>query len=631
MATVAEIIGWLRLKGGETFNSDLKSRLGKARKEFMNLNNAIAGTGIVLLLHKMNSAANDATNAFMGLNSVAKFKGIAGADQAVQQLEAVKSGMLNAEDAAFALKNLLSRGYDLPAALNTLNQLSNAAAFNRASHLSLGEAVKTATEGLKNENSILVDNSGVTKNVSVMWKEYADSIGVVVNQLSLAQKIQAEQNGIMQETQAQMGDFAKLSRSAAGDQARLAASNKKLAASFGLIYQQVSGPFVVILTGIADFLIKAPAWVRNLTAAIGIMSITLKIFNGTIKALWTSIGPAGWLLIAVSTLAGAFGILTAATRDSQLELMALDTAQAENRLRKLQRELMQVNNALMRPRATGLRDMDAKIDADIEKRADGLKREITLVQKHIAKLKAMDDKYNADKWLKEYEALMRRYELLNQQAEREKSGNKDSLDGLIEHAEKAGSIFGDLFEKEREMVRDIIFYVQDIAYAVGQAITNSFKGQGNPIKEFLKAMLVSVIDFLERYLFLAKIKTLIDTIINPWSALKNAAPLLAAVGLMEAAKGAVMAMANGTVVTRPTLALVGEAGTEVVAPKRDFMDYSRELMREAGMGRGRGMEIHNHFNTPLNDRRQARFLSENVLKPELRRGEKRARRYSNGR
>lgn len=34
----------------------------------------------------------------------------------------------------------------------------------------------SATEGLKNENSILVDNAGVTKNVAKMREEYAKKI-----------------------------------------------------------------------------------------------------------------------------------------------------------------------------------------------------------------------------------------------------------------------------------------------------------------------------------------------------------------------------------------------------------------------------------------------------------------------
>ena len=41
--------------------------------------------------------------------------------------------------------------------------------------------------------------------------------------------------------------------------------------------------------------------------------------------------------------------------------------------------------------------------------------------------------------------------------------------------------------------------------------------------------------------------------------------------------------AVGGIVTRPTLALVGEAGTEVVLPKNDPA-RSAQLLQEAGMG-----------------------------------------------
>ena len=44
----------------------------------------------------------------------------------------------------------------------------------------MGEAIKSAAEGIKNENSILVDNAGVTKNLSVIWDEYAASIGNIM-------------------------------------------------------------------------------------------------------------------------------------------------------------------------------------------------------------------------------------------------------------------------------------------------------------------------------------------------------------------------------------------------------------------------------------------------------------------
>jgi len=101
------------------------------------------------------------------------------------------------------------RGFTLDEAIQMIERLKDAAAIGRQAHLSLGEAVVTATEGLKNENSVLVDNAGVTKNVSQMWKEYAESLGKSVFDLTLAEKRQAEFNGIMKETEVFAGAAAK--------------------------------------------------------------------------------------------------------------------------------------------------------------------------------------------------------------------------------------------------------------------------------------------------------------------------------------------------------------------------------------------------------------------------------------
>lgn len=138
---------------------------------------------------KAASALNDA---WMGLESI-----VAGQGKSFSKAKAfindyISDGLVPLENAVTAYKNLSLRGYSTEQIEKTLVALKNAAAFGRQASYSMGEAISTATEGLKNENSILVDNAGVTKNVSVMWKEYAESIGVGVNSLTKAQKIQAE-------------------------------------------------------------------------------------------------------------------------------------------------------------------------------------------------------------------------------------------------------------------------------------------------------------------------------------------------------------------------------------------------------------------------------------------------------
>lgn len=175
--------------------------------------------------------ANDSINefskmesAFRGLEAVANASGY-GIGRALEEADKLAAdGLISVAEAAKALQNLLARGYSIDQAVNTLERLKDSAAFNRAAHLSMGEAVVTASEGLKNENSILVDNAGVTQNVAKMWELYAKQLGITVNDMTQAQKIEAEYQGIMRETAAQVGNSEK---ALAGYQGQMAEANQE--------------------------------------------------------------------------------------------------------------------------------------------------------------------------------------------------------------------------------------------------------------------------------------------------------------------------------------------------------------------------------------------------------------------
>lgn len=155
-------------------------------------------------------AATDASNAMMGMESIVKGQGRSFSKAKKFIDEYISDGLVPATNATTAYKNLAMRGYNDDQIQQVLIALKDSAAFGRQASLTLGDAVSSATEGLKNENSILVDNAGVTKNVSKMWDDYAKSIGTTARNLTHQQKIQAEVNGILQETRFQTGDAAKI-------------------------------------------------------------------------------------------------------------------------------------------------------------------------------------------------------------------------------------------------------------------------------------------------------------------------------------------------------------------------------------------------------------------------------------
>ena len=214
-------------------------------------------------------SASQVQSAFTGLNSIVQGTGNSFADAQAFINEYTADGLVSINETATAYKNLLSRGYDTSQIEDVLTRLKDSAAFGRQASYDLGEAVVTATEGLKNENSILVDNAGVTKNVAKMWDEYAKSIGTTANNLTQQQKIQAEYNGIMKETQFQVGDAAAYTKTFSGQVQQLKFNFTQMTAAIGKVVAPLAQLFIPIIN-------SAMTAVTNF---FGVLQDVLKVFG----------------------------------------------------------------------------------------------------------------------------------------------------------------------------------------------------------------------------------------------------------------------------------------------------------------------------------------------------------------
>lgn len=279
---------------------------------------------------------NEYEAAVKGLNSISAGKGI-DTSELEKSLASVTDAMFDATAAAASFKNLLSRGYSLDQATNTILRLKDAAAFGRQANYSLADAVKTATEGIKNENSILVDNAGVTKNVAKMWQDYAKARGITTESLTQAQKVEAEYLGIMEETALQVGDYEKSLDTLAGTQAKAANSAKLLATSYG----EAMAPAVKTVNEAADGFLgivgdiikKCPGLAAGVTtgalaiSGLGVAVTAAKAVMSLAQAagaLGISLGPVG---LAIGALVTVTGLWTQA-QANQSEIMSLMSEQA---------------------------------------------------------------------------------------------------------------------------------------------------------------------------------------------------------------------------------------------------------------------------------------------------------------
>lgn len=268
------------------------------------------------------TAANTLQSALMGLNSVAGAFG-QDADKAKKAAqELAKDGLMTVADSATGLKNLLAAGFNLDDAVVLMNRFKNSAAFGRQSALSFGQAVSSATEGIKNGNSILVDNAGVTKNLSMMLTEAGYSAQDLMKASSDAGVRQAIFNGILKETNAQAGDAARLAESAAGKQAQWAAQTTVLKQQIGEALQpallsllQVVTPMVVTL---ADWVDKNPELAAGILLVVT-GGLTLIAVAGGIATAVTALGPV-FALFKVGSIAAIGGVGTAFTAMKALVL-----------------------------------------------------------------------------------------------------------------------------------------------------------------------------------------------------------------------------------------------------------------------------------------------------------------------
>lgn len=206
------------------------------------------GTALVRAFSSTISAANRLDAGLIGLSSVAGAFG-QDADKAKQAaIDLASDGLMSVGEAATALKNLLAAGFGLPDAITLVTRFKDTAAFGRQAALGFGQAITSATEGIKNGNSILVDNAGVTKNLSTILVEAGFSAQDLSKATSDVNVRQALFNGLVKETLPQLGDTERLLKTSAGAQAVFNAQIEISSQKIGKGLQPALGGALKVLT-----------------------------------------------------------------------------------------------------------------------------------------------------------------------------------------------------------------------------------------------------------------------------------------------------------------------------------------------------------------------------------------------
>lgn len=305
-------------------------------------------------MDKAVDAAVRQQNALMGLASVAKGTGnsMEAATKAAESLAA--DGLMPIGDAATGLKNLLASGFSLPQAIRLMEAFKDSAAFGRQGSLEFGQAVASATEGIKNGNSILVDNAGVTKNLSNILVDAGYSAQDLAKAGDDAGVRMALFNGIIKETRNQTGDAAKLTESFGGSVARMETQVTKINVAIGEALQPILAKVIDTLAPLVqkflDFAKNNPALVAAIAAfvTIGLSLVTVLGLVGSMIGFIISSG-IGVLMVKVLAVVGVIAALVAALifLEMKFGLVSKAIQWVKDALSSLGKKVSEVFNSIM--------------------------------------------------------------------------------------------------------------------------------------------------------------------------------------------------------------------------------------------------------------------------------------------
>lgn len=274
--------------GGKKVGKEAAEGVKGLQTRFLAL--GIAITGSVLVIRKFIGAANQSAQALNKLRAISKNTNNSFKDTKKEVRALTKDGLLDFASAATAVANLLATGLSLDKTAELLNVAKDNAISNRQAHLTLSESVVKFTEGIRNENSLLTDSVGITKNYAAILKEESKIRGVRVVDLKKEEKALLVANGFIKEGAAFLGQAAERAGDFQGQQAKLTNRVKEFTAAIGTGLLPLFTPILQFLNfAIGGFLKLGPA----IKTVIGIIAILVPAVIGLGVAFKISVGLIG--------------------------------------------------------------------------------------------------------------------------------------------------------------------------------------------------------------------------------------------------------------------------------------------------------------------------------------------------
>ena len=372
-------------KGLETAKKKLQS-IEQQNEQLKNSNsqldaNFIAmSASIVASLAKIKSAIDDGvnkytkyTNSMNALQKTARATNNSMAEITDSMEDVNEFKFIDDADLSKSMQNLIKYGFSVKQATEMLKIMQDTAVGNKQEAYSLSEAIRITTEGIRMENSVLSDASGIQKNISVMYKEYAESVGKSTEELTQAEKVQAVYNGYLEEGKDFIGTASEMANSYQGVQAQANASTLELSRtlgetmiptltqinSLGLSFTQTLNKIIEnnkgLTAGTITFIATLGATVLGITTIIKVMQtykMAIDTLNISTKTLKTTMASA---FTVSAVLSGIVAITTAINEQKQAQQELSEAQEFHNEVLS---KTIELNNENVNSIETRKREME---------------------------------------------------------------------------------------------------------------------------------------------------------------------------------------------------------------------------------------------------------------------------------
>ncbi len=246
------------------------------------------------------------------------------------------------EDAATLMLRQGASLSDVERALTAAGASAAAAGFD------ISTAFNNVSTAVATGRIELLETSGIVANLGPVAQQYARSVGKTVEQLTQQELVQARVNAIYEETKSEIEDVDEILQGLPLSQARVTQEWRDFREGVGGIAQEVVVPLTDALGAVLGYVNDLPEPVRRAglamsgaaigatTLATGIVAIRAAL-QGLSTAGLLSFGPAGWIVLGVTAVAGLVAVLAGQGRNgvsledaiSRVKVAASDTTALE--------------------------------------------------------------------------------------------------------------------------------------------------------------------------------------------------------------------------------------------------------------------------------------------------------------